>query len=54
MALCPAAFMLQVFLLVSNLKPFNYADTGDWNNFLQLLNTNGILYAALRAASQKG
>jgi hypothetical protein len=32
---CFAIFMLQVFLLINNLKLFNYASTGDWNNFLQ-------------------
>ena len=45
---CFAIFMLQVFLLVSNLKLFNYAGTGDWNNFLQLLNTNANQFALIK------
>ncbi len=45
---CFAIFMLQVFLVVSNLKLFNYAYTGDWNNFLQLLNTNANQFALFK------
>jgi hypothetical protein len=45
---CFAIFMLQVVLLINNLKLFNYASTGDWNNFLQLLNTNANQFALIK------
>jgi hypothetical protein len=45
---CFAIFMLQVVLLISNLQLFNYASTGDWSNFLQMLSAKANQFALIK------
>jgi hypothetical protein len=45
---CFAIFMVQTVLLISNLKLFGYANAGDWDAFLRLLDSNAIPFILIK------
>jgi len=46
---CFASLLLEVILVVTNLKLYHAASVGDWNNFLQTLSVSATLFSLTQA-----
>ena len=46
---CFASLLLEVILVVTNLKLYRYASVGDWNNFLQMLSVGATQFNLTQA-----
>ena len=47
-SVCFAIFMVQTVLLISNLKLFGYANNGDWDAFLRMLDGNATPFILIK------